>query len=538
MHYRSLIMVACILLFLATITSVSLQVEAIPWSENTKRLTTYDFYDGYPTLTQTKDCRVWFIWSKEIDSNYTLYYRVTSDQGRTWSEEMNLTDNCTAGQDQNPSIMQAQNGTIWVVWTSDRPPPPLPPTADFYIEVSPQNLTITQGQSDNLTIIVTSVNNFAEPVNLTVCDIMPELTGYNVTTAFNPNPVTPPANGTANSTLTISVNSTATPGNYTLMVMGKGDHLMHYVDVYLEITAAGETSQAGTNIHTLAPSFISTSPSIDYEIYYKTSHDNGKTWSKDFQLTDNNVDDLRPTITQLTNGTIMIAWQSYISGSHDICYQTITDGTWSNVIQLTTDSAHDKAPSVAQMKDGKIWIAWASSRTGDSEIFYKIYEDSWSNDTRLTYSTNSDIQPAILQTIDGNILIFFASGTALGTFDIYYKFSSDYGSSWSERIEFAASGYEDVWPAITQGQDTKIWVAWVSNESDQPDGNWEIYCRTSLAGDVNEDGQVNVVDLAMVSLAYGCFEGDPSYNADADINKDGIVDMDDLTTVAYYLGET
>jgi len=55
---------------------------------------------------------------------------------------------------------------------------------------------------------------------------------------------------------------------------------------------------------------------------------------------------------------------------------------------------------------------------------------------------------------------------------------------------------------------------------------------------VNQDGQVNVVDLTMVSLAYGTLEGEPGYNPDADLNNDGIVDMRDLRIVAYYLGET
>jgi hypothetical protein len=95
-----------------------------------------------------------------------------------------------------------------------------------------------------------------------------------------------------------------------------------------------------------------------------------------------------------------------------------------------------------------------------------------------------------------------------------------------------------MWPAVTRAQDTKIWVAWATNEVDQPDSNWEIFCRFSLAGDVNEDGQVNVLDLTLVSLAYGSLEGEPAYDPNADLNGDGIVDMRDLRIVAYYLGAT
>jgi len=95
-----------------------------------------------------------------------------------------------------------------------------------------------------------------------------------------------------------------------------------------------------------------------------------------------------------------------------------------------------------------------------------------------------------------------------------------------------------MWSAITQARDTKIWVAWTSNRGDQPDGNWDIYYKTSLAGDVNENGEVDVFDLSLVGTAYGSREGQPRYNIAADITRDGIVDLRDLAIVCFYYGET
>jgi len=60
----------------------------------------------------------------------------------------------------------------------------------------------------------------------------------------------------------------------------------------------------------------------------------------------------------------------------------------------------------------------------------------------------------------------------------------------------------------------------------------------TIAGDVNGDGTVNVLDLTIVSLSYGNFKGEPDYNPEADLNEDGIVDMQDLATVARNLGKT
>jgi hypothetical protein len=475
--------------------------------------------------------QIWAVWSKEVMGYLKLFYKKSSNLGVTWSEEANLTDLLVEGQDQNPSIMQAENGTIWVVWASDRTPPH-PPTPDFYLDASPRNLTVSRGESGNSTIIVTSVNGFSESVSLTVLNVP---TG--VTALFEPSQVTPLPNQTANSTLTLSVDPAATPGNYTITVIGSSDHLMHIINVYLEIVVFGGTGQ--TSIEVTSSLNAAESPIEDYEIYYKTSHNNGVTWSPDLQLTNNSVDDLKPAIVQLANGTVMIVYQSYLSGSHEICYKTTNDGiTWSNVIQLTSDPAHDKGPSATQTQDGRIWAVWTSTRTGDYEIFYKIFNgSSWTSDTRLTFSIYSDVQPAVLQATNGDIFIFWASD-AHGTHDIYYVNSTDNGVTWSPPMLFVEGSYEDLWPTLMQAADTKIWVAWGSDEADQPDGNWDIYIKTSLAGDVNGDGITNIADLSIVSLVYGATESKPNYNPDADLNRDGIVDIRDVRIVARYFMET
>jgi len=60
----------------------------------------------------------------------------------------------------------------------------------------------------------------------------------------------------------------------------------------------------------------------------------------------------------------------------------------------------------------------------------------------------------------------------------------------------------------------------------------------TIAGDVNGDRTVNVIDLTIVSLACGTFEGEPGYNPVAGINEDDLVEMRDLVIVARNLGAT
>jgi len=59
-----------------------------------------------------------------------------------------------------------------------------------------------------------------------------------------------------------------------------------------------------------------------------------------------------------------------------------------------------------------------------------------------------------------------------------------------------------------------------------------------LAGDVNGDAKVNVTDLHLLGRAYGTTSGNPKYNVNADQDKDGDVDRDDLITVRSHYGAT
>jgi hypothetical protein len=134
-----------------------------------------------------------------------------------------------------------------------------------------------------------------------------------------------------------------------------------------------------------------------------------------------------------------------------------------------------------------------------------------------------------------DVYVFWSSNTS-GTYDIYYSYYN--GTTWTANTTLVAGSYEDAWTAVMRARDTKIWVAYATDEVDQPDGNWEIFIKSSLAGDVNGDGITNIADLTIVSLVYGATPSKPNYNPDADLNRDGIVDIRDLGIIGYYLLET
>lgn len=102
--------------------------------------------------------------------------------------------------------------------------------SSFNISCTPNPVTVDIGDSGTVTCTISSVNGFHSPVDL-------DTTGLpaGVTFSFNPDPVTPPQNGSSDSTLTLTVGSGVAPGSYPFTVTGKNDDLTQTFGMTLDV---------------------------------------------------------------------------------------------------------------------------------------------------------------------------------------------------------------------------------------------------------------------------------------------------------------
>ena len=107
-------------------------------------------------------------------------------------------------------------------------------TPGFTVSAAPTAVAVTQGSTANSTITVASQNGFNSATNLSVSGLP-----SGVTAAFSTNPVTPPANGSATSTLTFTASSTATTGTSTVTVTGTSGTLTSSVNITLTVSTPG-----------------------------------------------------------------------------------------------------------------------------------------------------------------------------------------------------------------------------------------------------------------------------------------------------------
>jgi len=109
-------------------------------------------------------------------------------------------------------------------------------TPAFSVSASPTSVTVTQGSSGTSTITVTSTGGFNSATTLSASGLP-----SGVTAAFSTNPVTPPANGSATSTLTLTASSSATVGTATVTITGTSGSTSHSTTIALTVNASSGT---------------------------------------------------------------------------------------------------------------------------------------------------------------------------------------------------------------------------------------------------------------------------------------------------------
>lgn len=87
--------------------------------------------------------------------------------------------------------------------------------SDFTISVTPASQAIIPGGSTTYNVAVASVDGYNSPATLSLGGVNTNIQGV-----FNPNPVTPPVNGSVTSSLTLTTNSAIPAGGYTITVQG------------------------------------------------------------------------------------------------------------------------------------------------------------------------------------------------------------------------------------------------------------------------------------------------------------------------------
>jgi PKD repeat protein len=274
----------------------------------------------------------------------------------------------------------------------------------------------------------------------------------------------------------------------------------------------------------------------DYEIYFKKSTNNGKTWSEEIRLSNAPHYSDNPKID--VNGTnIHVIWTDDREGAYKIFYNRSEDGgnSWKGEVRISPETTRgspglldiavdgidvhvvysdysedpsedfqlyyinssdngqtwsprqrltslirDSCDSAIAVNGSNIHIVWMDHYdkfgTGTmGAIFYMNSSDgglTWSEDFNLTPMNLDAAYPDIV--INGDIIHVTFSEEVSGIWETHYRRSEDSGIFWSEDIQLT-DWNRDHWGSSIDVYDTNVSVVWWTSWIQEPDGNGEIY---------------------------------------------------------------
>ena len=129
------------------------------------------------------------------------------------------------------------------------------------------------------------------------------------------------------------------------------------------------------SIHVIFSDTPTTSPSRD--VYYTSSTDGGKTWSKDRQLenvSNTPTDSSEPTLAIAPDGTVNAAWKEEDpspAAKHQIYYAQRSQSGWSTSTHISNSHRYSYHPVIACGSTGKVYINWLdrADREGAADVW-------------------------------------------------------------------------------------------------------------------------------------------------------------------------
>lgn len=224
------------------------------------------------------------------------------------------------------------------------------------------------------------------------------------------------------------------------------------------------------------------------EIYYKRSTDGGLNWGADSRLTNNTANSEYPSIA-VSGSNVQIVWQENRDADWEIYYKRSTDGglNWGADTRLTNNAGFSYNPSLA-VSGSNVHLVWCDVRDGNYEIYYKRSTDggtSWAGDLRLTNDSTASFDPSV--SVSGSYVhvTWFDDGTD----EIYHKRSTDGGINWGAATRLTIYNGESYRPCIAVSG-LFVHVVWQDNRI----SNNEIYYKRSTNGGVNWEGDKRLTD--------------------------------------------
>ncbi|MBD3285302.1 hypothetical protein GF359_02710, partial [candidate division WOR-3 bacterium] len=193
------------------------------------------------------------------------------------------------------------------------------------------------------------------------------------------------------------------------------------------------------------------------EIYYKRSTDGGASWDSDTRLTNDDSTSNDPSIA-ISGSTVHVVWDDKRDGNRELYYKRSADGgaNWGADVSLTAEDDSTSTKPIVAVSNDTVHVVWYDKRDGSFNIFYKRSTDggtTWGADTPLTDEYASSAHPSIA--VSGQNVHVVWDDERGERDEIYYIHSADGGATWGTETPLTADDdSSSVYPSVAVSGDT------------------------------------------------------------------------------------
>jgi hypothetical protein len=305
------------------------------------------------------------VWTDDRDGHREVYYKRSTDDGRTWSEDLPLS---ASGVEARFPAIAADEGVIHVVWLDYR---------DGNWAIYHRKHTAGEGWSPEVQLALSVVEDPPRELMIMLWQPVVAMEGDHIVIV---------APGLHSFVLSL----TSTDGGVTWthkVVAGP-------VSNPQEVDLALEGGQAHVVWYQVADS--------NWEVFYNHSTDGGLTWVGAERLTNDDpitpYNSYDPTVA-VADGAVHVVWADDRNGAFQLFYRRrgMEGIDWASPVALTPYLPDGGAwrPDLVATEDG-LRLVWEDYRDGNAEIYTMVSTDgglSWGAATRLTDADGYSVYP-------------------------------------------------------------------------------------------------------------------------------------------------
>ena len=158
----------------------------------------------------------------------------------------------------------------------------------------------------------------------------------------------------------------------------------------------------------------------------------GQSFGNLTNLSNNTGFSSNPQITTF-GSNVYVVWRDNSSGNYDIYFSSSVDNgtTFNDIENLSNNDGRSDEPQIAAV-GVNVYVVWRDNSSGKDQIYFKRSSDtgnSFNTTENLSNSNGSSTDPQITAT--GNNAYIIWSDTTTGNGDIYFKSSTNNGTSFS-----------------------------------------------------------------------------------------------------------